>query len=375
MELPGEPVQAESAFGADPLNLIRVIPAKGGRFRTVPRTVIFFREGFKMKRTVLLILLMFLVSSLVLSEKLVVYTYDSLLPLAREAFPKFEELTGIEVVVRTYGDAGAVLSKVIAEREKSDVDVVIGIDNLLAKRAFEEDIFLSYKPKNADSIVDKSLIFDPQWRLTPYDYGAIAIIYDHAEYGKLDIESLDQLTEKRFRRSLIIQDPRTSSTGLSFVMWTYLLHQEDEDFVEFWRNLKDSILTITFGWDDAFEKFEAGEAPMMVSYATDGAYSYHYYGKVYYGAIIPGGKGYVQIEGAGICKWTDNLEAAQKFIDFLVSPECQNSIPLNQWMFPVIEIELPEAFNYAVKPTELLSVPENIDIEKIIALWESVIYE
>ncbi|OAA31877.1 ABC transporter substrate-binding protein [Kosmotoga arenicorallina S304] len=322
-----------------------------------------------MKR--LLVLLFLAISVFLLGEELVVYTYDSLLPFAREAFPLFEEKTGVNVLVKTFGDAGALLAKLISEKGKTDVDIVIGIDNLLAERAFEEDLFISYLPDNARLIRDLNLIFDPLWRLTPYDYGAIALIYDRNELGELSLSSMDDLTKKEFEKSIIIEDPRTSSTGLAFLMWTYALY--GDEFLDFWQKFKKSVLTITLGWDDAFEKFEAGEAPMMVSYATDGAYSYEYYGEVSYGTLIPGNIGYVQIEGAGIVKWSEKKELAKEFIEFLISPEAQAHIPLNQWMFPVVETQMPESFEYALIPKEVVTV-KSVDVEKIINLWERAIY-
>ncbi|AKI98150.1 thiamine ABC transporter substrate-binding protein [Kosmotoga pacifica] len=322
-----------------------------------------------MKRFLVFLIIVFTLT--LFGEELIVYTYDSLLPFAREAFPLFEKETGVSVQVRTFGDAGALLSKLIAEKGQTEVDVVIGIDNLLARRAFDEGLFMSYLPENAHLIRDLNLIFDPLWRLTPYDYGAIAFIYDKSELGTLSLSSMDELTQNRFSKSIIIEDPRTSSTGLSFLMWTYALY--GDNFIDFWKKFKNSILTITLGWDDAFEKFEAGEAPIMVSYATDGAYSYQYYGDVYYGTLIPGGKGYVQIEGAGIVKWSTKKELAKKFIDFLISPEAQKHIPLNQWMFPVVEVEMPECFKYALDPAEVVTV-RNVDVEEVIRLWEGIIY-
>lgn len=324
-----------------------------------------------MKKVLVFTLLVF--TGILMASNLVVYTYDSLLPLAKIAFPIFEEKYGVTVEVRSYGDAGAVLSKVIAEGKDSSVDVVIGIDNILAKRALEEDIFLSYKPEGAQKISDESLVFDKSWKLTPYDFGSLAIVYDPEELGVLEMNGLMDLTDKNFRKKLIIQDPRTSSTGLAFLVWTYEAYKDNFD--EFWRKLKPSILTVTMGWDDAFGKFEAGEAPMMISYATDGAYSYEYYGGTKYKAIIPGDVGYGQIEGAGIVKWTDEADLSKKFMDFILSPEFQSNIPLNQWMFPVIEVPLPESFKYAVEPSSLLNIDPDLDVDLLIERWVNLIHE
>lgn len=317
------------------------------------------------------LLLLVLLASTGLSM-LVVYSYDSFVPLALETFEEFTLKTGIEVKLKTLSDSGSLVNYIVSMGEKFDGDVVIGIDNLLSRKALEADIFLPYKPAGSENLISQDLIFDPLWRLTPYDYGAIALIYDSQSITS-KIESLQDLTDGKFKKALILQDPRTSSTGLAFLSWTYLLF--GEDFEQFWRALKPSILTITLGWDDSFEKFEAGEAPIMVSYATDGAYSAHYYGQSLYSVLIPQGKGYVQIEGAGIVRWTDNPEEAGMFLDFLLSPDFQRHVPLNQWMFPVIEVEMPAVFQYAVKPSTILKLPPEVELEELIGKWERIIYE
>lgn len=317
------------------------------------------------------LLLLLLLSSAGLSV-LVVYSYDSFVPLALETFEEFTLKTGIEVKLKTLSDSGSLVNYIVSMGEKFDGDVVIGIDNLLSRKAFKADIFLPYKPAGSENLISQDLIFDPLWRLTPYDYGAIALIYDSQSITSR-IESLQDLADVKFKKSLILQDPRTSSTGLAFLSWTYLLF--GEDFEQFWRSLKPSILTITLGWDDSFEKFEAGEAPIMVSYATDGAYSAHYYGQADYSVLIPQGKGYVQIEGAGIVRWTDKPGEARIFLDYLLSPDFQRHIPLNQWMFPVIEVEMPAVFQYAVKPETILKLPSGVELEELIEKWEKIIYE
>ncbi|OQY10350.1 MAG: thiamine ABC transporter substrate-binding protein, partial [Marinitoga sp. 4572_148] len=123
---------------------------------------------------------------------------------------------------------------------------------------------------------------------------------------------------------------------------------------------------------------ESGEAPMMVSYATDGAYSYYYYNSTKYKAFIPEEGAYVQIEGAGIVKGTKNFELAKRFIEFLLFDEFQKDIPLNQWMFPVINTEMPEAFNYALVPEKIVTISSediNENMEKWLEEWEEIMLQ
>ena len=69
---------------------------------------------------------------------------------------------------------------------------------------------------------------------------------------------------------------------------------------------------------------------------------------------------YLQIEGMGILKGTKNPALAKKFIDFILTGDFQEEIPLTNWMFPVIpSVKLPDSFDYAPKPSRVLSLPSS----------------
>jgi len=290
--------------------------------------------------------------SFAFSEELTVYVYESLGWIEEGTIQKFEERNDCEVKVVKLGDAGNVLTRLVLEKKNPRADVIVGLDQSLAAKAVEEDLLIPYKPKNIESVKDEALIFDPEYFVVPYDYGAIAIIYDPEKIQE-KLKSFEDLT--KYKNSLIIQDPRASSTGQAFLLWTIAVYENE--WKDFWKRLKPAILTVSPSWDDSFAKFEIGEAPMMISYATDSAYSQYYYGSSNYKVFIPQEGAYVQIEGAGIVKGTDNLDLAQKFIEFMLTEDFQKEIPLNQWMFPVINFELPEVYQYAMVPEKILTIP------------------
>ena len=73
---------------------------------------------------------------------------------------------------------------------------------------------------------------------------------------------------------------------------------------------------------------------------------------------------YRQVEAAGILRGTDQEEAAQQLVDFLLSEPFQADVPLSMFVFPVREgVELPEVFvQHAAVPAEPLELaPEVID--------------
>jgi thiamine transport system substrate-binding protein len=300
--------------------------------------------------------------------ELTIYAYDSFVsewgPAGR-VIPKFEKLHGVKVDIISVGDAGQVLNRAILEKKKPRADIVLGIDNNMLSKAIEADILLPYRSQNM-KFIPQELVFDTTYHVTPFDHGYFAIVYDSQRLSDPP-RSLEDLLKPDYRNKLIFQDPRTSSPGLGFLLWTVAVY--GEDFTEFWEKLRPNILTITEGWDTAYGLFTSGEAPMVLSYTTSPAYHVEYEDTTRYRAAIFREGNYLQIEGMGILKGTKNLSLAKKFIDFIITEDFQEEIPLTNWMFPVnASVQLPDSFDYAPKPAKVLSLPSD-DIKKNQDRW------
>jgi thiamine transport system substrate-binding protein len=288
-----------------------------------------------------------------------VYAYDSFVSEwgpGPAAAALFEERYGIAVNMVSGGDSGQVLQKAIIEKSSPKADIIIGIDDNLLYRALKEDILIPYCSP-ALSQVPTQLLFDESCHVTPYDYSYFAVIFD-TNSSLPKPESLEDLTDEVYRSSLILMDPRTSSPGLGFLHWT--VSRYGEDYLDYWRRLKPSLLTVTDGWDTGYGLFTSGEAPMVLSYTTSPAYHVEYEDTDRYEALIFEEGHYRQIEGAGILKGTDDIEAAKLFIDFLLSPEVQQLLPLTNWMYPAVSgTELPQSYAFApVPPAAVQLTPE-----------------
>ncbi|MDI3494119.1 MAG: thiamine transport system substrate-binding protein [Pseudothermotoga sp.] len=324
------------------------------------RRGLILEEVVRMKKFLLVLSIIVAVS--VFSQELVIYTYSSFASgIAQKVLPIFEKQNNVKVKLLSFGDAGNVLARLILEKDQPKADVVIGLDQPLLKRAISEGLLIKFVPENISMIKNKELL-DMRGYGIPFDYGAIALVYNTEKINNPP-KSFKELLDERFKRKLVVQDPRTSSTGLSFMLWTVAVFGED-GFLDYWKSLKNNILTITPGWDEAFSMLETGEADIMVSYATDGAYSYHEYGSLKYLPVVMEEGAFVQIEYAAIVKGSKNIELAKKFIEFVLSKEFQSQVPLNQWMYPVVEIELPEAYKYAPKIDKVLSFDYGIFEQK-----------
>ena len=299
------------------------------------------------------------------ASEVVIYAYDSFTsdwgpgPRVAEAF---DEAHGISVRFVSVGDAGQVLQRAIGEKDAPQADVLIGIDNNLLYKAKKEEVLTPYRSPMLDK-VPQELRFDPDHHVTPYDYGYFSVIYDTQ---KIDTPpaSLEDLTAERFENDLILMDPRTSSPGLGFLLWT--VKRYGGDFPQYWNELGDSVLTITEGWDAGYGLFTSGEAPLVLSYTTSPAYHVENEDSRRYKAAIFKEGHYRQIEGLGVVKGAPHPEAAKQFVDFTLSETFQSIIPLTNWMYPVREdVSLPTSYDYAPKPPQSLSLPaQQIDEQR-----------
>ncbi|NJE61472.1 thiamine ABC transporter substrate-binding protein [Thermococcus sp. 21S7] len=293
-------------------------------------------------------------------EELTVYSYNSIEWWMKEIVPIFEEKYGVKVNLVLIGDAGEVLNRLILEKDNPQADVVVGIDNSYLAKAIDAGVLEPYKPANADVIpgwiVEK---FDPSYHLTPYDYGFIAINY-RKDMVQNPPTSLEDLTKPEWKGKLIIEDPRTSSPGMAFLLWTIAVY--GDDWLHYWEKLKKNDVQIVEGWSAAWNSFTKGEYPLVLSYATSPAATVYYDNNTNVGAVAFKEGNYLQIEGAGIVKGAKNKELAEKFIEFLISEEAQEKLPLNQWMYPVNKnVGTPEVFKYAVK----IDKPVTVDSKEV----------
>ena len=287
---------------------------------------------------------------------LVIYTYDSFVAewgSGPKVVPKFEKQYGVKVQLVSVGDAGQVLNRAILEKDRPKADIILGIDNNLLSKALEADILVPYKPRGLSRIPEE-LIFDGSYRVIPFDHGYFAVVYDSKKI-QVPPKSLEDLAHPRFKGKLILEDPRTSSPGLGFLLWTIAVYEDR--YLDYWERLKPNILTITEGWDTAYGLFTSGEAPMVLSYTTSPAYHVEYEDTTRFRAAIFEEGNYLQIEGMGILKGAPHPSLARKFMDYIITADFQTEIPLTNWMYPVNpDVRTPDSFRYAPKPKKSLSI-------------------
>jgi thiamine transport system substrate-binding protein len=305
-----------------------------------------------------------------------VYCYDS---FSSEWGPgqaiaeAFYESSGIRLEFNAPGDAVTVLNQLILEKNTPGADVVVGLDNSLLNRALEAGVLEAYESPGLKDVLT-SAKFDPSHHLLPFDFGHFAVCYD-TRVIKNPPESLEDLTSSRYEKSLVLMDPRTSTPGLGFLMWTRAVY--GERWPDYWKRLRPSILTVSDGWSQGYTLFASGEAPMVLSYGTSPVYHQEYEKTDHFKAAEFSDGHPVQIEGMGIVRGTEFRKESEAFIDFMLGPVAQGILAVGNIMLPVkSDTVLPESFSAALNPEKTIVFPAQYskpdEIEEMIRLWREV---
>lgn len=291
---------------------------------------------------------------------LTVYTYDSFVaewgpgPKIKE---KFESKCSCTLNWVAIADGVAMLNRLKLEGQQTQADVVLGLDTNLTAEAAATGLF-------GKAGVDVSGLKLPiDWSdplFVPFDYGHFAVVYDTQKISTPP-GSLEELVKGDPGQKIILEDPRSSTPGLGFLLWMKAVYGDSAGAA--WSRLKPRILTTTPGWSEAYGLFTKGEAPMVLSYTTSPAYHIIAENSQRYAAASFAEGHYLQVEVAGLIETSPERELARQFLAFMLSPAFQDEIPTNNWMFPAAATSspLPAAFDGLVRPQRtLLFTPEEV---------------
>jgi thiamine transport system substrate-binding protein len=303
---------------------------------------------------------------------LTLVTHDSF-NVSEDVLAQFEKDSGIKVEILRSGDAGVMVNQSILSKANPLGDVMFGVDNTFLGRALAEDLFVAYESTLLKDVPDEFKL-DSENRVMPVDFGDVCLNYDTAYFKDNDVplpESLQDLTKPDYKDLLVVENPATSSPGLAFLLASIAQFGQEGDYtyLNFWQDLVKNGVYVSDDWSDAYyNQFTAGGGdgtrPLVVSYASSPPFTIdEKTGEPTTASIVADGTCFRQIEFAGILNGTDNLEAAQKFIDFMLSLPFQEDMPMQMYVFPVnAKAQLPEEFQkYAAIPEK----PATMDIDAI----------
>ena len=285
--------------------------------------------------------------------------------VSEEVLAAFTEETGVEVSVVPLGDAGTALNQTILTRDAPQGDLLFGVDNSFLSRALDEDLFIPHDSPSLEQVDDR-FVLDPELTALPVTYGDVCLNHDVAWFDERDLDvptDLADLTDPAYEGLLAVQNPATSSPGLSFLLATIDRFGED-DYLDFWAELVANDVVVTDGWSEAYyDEFSGtggGDRPLVVSYASSPP------AEVFFADPQPDeaptgvieASCFRQIEFVGILDGAENEAGARLLVDFMLGERFQEDMPLNMFVFPVnTQAALPEVFEeYAVIPDEPLEV-------------------
>ena len=314
-------------------------------------------------RLVIIITLIYIFSSSLRAEKLTVYTYDSFVsewgpgPIVEKIF---EDKYEIDLQFIAVDSAATRLNKIILEGENTKADLVLGLDMNLFNAAEKSELFVSHNMKNINNKLKLPLNWESDI-FVPYNYGYFAFVYNNKTLKNppLSMEDLINKTDAR----IVIQDPRTSTPGLGLLTWMKALYGDSAQ--NKWSQLNKKIISVTKGWTDAYYNFfMAGEADVVLSYSTSPAAHIMFEENYDISASTFKEGNYISVEFAGILNSSKNKLMANKFLDFMISDDFQRVIPGTNIMYPVTDVEMPEAFNKLEIPKLLQLDPKDINDNK-----------
>ncbi|MEZ0447661.1 thiamine ABC transporter substrate-binding protein [Cellulomonas sp. ICMP 17802] len=256
-------------------------------------------------------------------------THDSF-ALSDGILADFEKQTGLHVAVVQPGDGGTLANQLVLTKDAPLGDLMYGVDNTFASRVVSEKVVA---PTDTPDAYDGALV--------PVDYGDVCINVDHtwfSEHGLAEPVTLEDLTKPEYKDLLVVPDAVTSSPGLAFLLATIGAFGED-GWQAYWAALKANGLKVADGWSDAYTTdFSGGGGggprPIVLSYASSPPYTVPKGGtEPTTGALLD--TCFRQTEYAGVLAGAANPAGAQKLLDFLLSDEVQDDIPVSMYMYPV----------------------------------------
>jgi len=317
--------------------------------------------------------------------EVVLVTHDSF-AISKEVRSAFESESGLRLRILQGGDANEMLNRALLTAGDPQGDVIFGIDDSVLSRALGGDLLDEYASDALGSVEPEYADVDEH--VTPIDHGEVCLNADRAWFAERGIEpprTLADLVAPRYRELLVVENPATSSPGLSFLLATVARFGAG-GWEAYWQALRRNGVLAVDGWEEAYtQQFSAaagspGKRPIVVSYATSPAAEVIFASKplaVSPTLAIEDGC-YRQVEYAGVLRGARNEDGARALIDFMLSERFQADVPGSMFVYPVREgVALPDAFvEHAIVPADPLALPADVvdeNRDRWVARWTDIV--
>lgn len=284
---------------------------------------------------------------------------------------KFEDTCNCKVEFLDGADSTLLFQRLKAEGSQG-ADLVLGFDQFDLEMVESGLQWRAIDVGGVDFVSEISAI-PVQTKLVPYDWSLVSFVLRSSEVKQLPKDLNDLLTEG-FQNQIAMEDPRTSSLGLQFLLWLVSARGEDGAF-RYIDSFNKVVQSYSPSWSQAYGLFQKSQVKTVLSYVTSPLY--HKIEEKDSSVIAPEfSEGHpVQIEYMGIPENCKNCEAAQSFVDLVLSPEGQKIIMEKNYMFPVVNgVKQGTVFSQIPKyeALRLKSFPTIADRERLLKKWTAL---
>ena len=270
----------------------------------------------------------------------------------------FTEKTGIPATFLR-ASTGELVNRVITEKNDPQADILLGGASSYHIQAAKEGALESYVSPNAKNIPQYALSPDGTW--TGFCVLALGIGINEKRFeekfpGTPLPQTWEDLLNPAFKGEIVMTNPAASSTGYLFVQnqlqrlgetegWNYLL------------KLADNVGQFPDSGSAPAKLLGTGEYALGISY-LHAITKYNAQGFNVKAVAPPQSVG--DVDCISIMKNSKNLEAAKKFVDFMLSPEAQSLMSSITFSTPVNpEAESPKG-GIAISDVDLI----DYDVQK-----------
>jgi iron(III) transport system substrate-binding protein len=216
---------------------------------------------------------------------------------------------------------GVITAKVLAEKANPQADLVIGTSASSMAVFANEGMLQPYAPKGLDKIPAQYRDSQNPPRWVGMDVYGAAICFNTVEAQKQNLPkpaSWKDLTKPIYKGKIVMPNPASSGTGFLDVSG-WLQMWGEQDAWKFMDGLHENVGVYTHSGSQPCKQAGAGEFPIGISF------EYRAMATKKSGApvdiVFPSeGLGW-DLEASGIMKTTKKMEAAQKLMDWLATPD------------------------------------------------------
>lgn len=276
-----------------------------------------------MKKFLLLILTILVLSSCSKDDSNVLYVYNWGEYIEPALIEKFEKETGIKVIYDTFEQNEDMYMKV--KEGGNNYDVVVPSDYMaekMIKQGMLEKIDYSKIP-NFKYIDEKfrNLDYDPKNEYTvPYMWGTVGILYNKNKV-KEKVDSWNILWDEKYKDNIIMMNSTRDTLGVALKRLGYSMNSRNEAELEKAKEslIKQKDIVLAYLVDETKNQMVNEEADLAVMYSGDAIVAKGENENLEY--VIPKEGSNLWFDTLAILKNAKHKENAEKFINFLTDPE------------------------------------------------------